>query len=210
MLRAEPVALRPQARCRGARLSDVGLAADGEVELAGELRLEGREARRHRGAPRARRGRRFRGPRLARLQRFLEVLELGLERLVLGEERLGLLAAVVRLQDDVGHGVLQGAALALELGEHARPGERLGLEAPVLLEQALAVGDGQLAPRAAGRDARGRLRERLRRVGGGGEELLARRRRRRRCLRWWRHHGCRFSVWGGTGVCGAAFFLRYN
>ena len=187
MLRAEPVALRPQARCRGARLSDVGLAADGEVELAGELRLEGREARRHRGAPRARRGRRFRGPRLARLQRFLEVLELGLERLVLGEERLGLLAAVVRLQDDVGHGVLQGAALALELGEHARPGERLGLEAPVLLEQALAVGDGQLAPRVAagtGRDARGRLRERLRRVGGGGEELVARRGRwGRRCLR---------------------------
>ena len=28
VLRAEPVALRPQARCRGARLSDVGLAAD--------------------------------------------------------------------------------------------------------------------------------------------------------------------------------------
>jgi hypothetical protein len=154
VLRAEPVALRPQARCRGARLSDVGLAADGEVELAGELRLEGREARRHRGAPRARRGRRFRGPRLARLQRFLEVLELGLERLVLGEERLGLLAAVVRLQDDVGHGVLQGAALALELGEHARPGERLGLEASVLLEQALAVGDGQLAPRFTAAAAR--------------------------------------------------------
>ena len=72
-----------------------------------------------------------------------------MERLVLGEERLGLLAAVVRLQDDVGHGVLQGAALALELGEHARPGERLGLEAPVLLEQAFAVGDRQLAARVA-------------------------------------------------------------